>query len=60
MKKKSIFENLVGKNFEIFCERCNLQAISKNEKKISNLTPVVADNLWTRTVFAPSVALRLN
>jgi hypothetical protein len=24
------------------------------------LTPVVADNLWTRSVFAPSVVLRLN
>ena len=28
--------------------------------RLGVLTPVVADNLWTRSVFAPSVALRLN
>ena len=46
--------------FRIIIKQGRTDIAKKNIRNFTILTPVVANNLWTRSVFAPSVVLHLN
>ena len=51
------------RRLNVYKKKVTLMCIYKRNKRgkcKAELTPVVADNLWTCIVFEPSVALRLN